>query len=255
MEKIQAILLAGGKGTRLAPLTDTLPKPLVPVAGKPIMTWILEHLKKSGINNVALSVAHLGNLIEAHYGNGKVLNMNISYLREPEPMGTGGWTRLVAWDELADDVIVANADNIYFVNVAALLNRHRALSGATLVGVRKPSEAVRGNEIAIPSANGACLERYVDRTESNDILAASQSVFVSAGWYVFSPSLIRQYIPHCSPISNEQHIWPALAANMSGIGFYEATEPWFETDNMERLLHTEQYLISNYVVSTETQTA
>lgn len=88
--KPQVVILAGGLGTRLRPLTEKCPKPMVPVAGQPFLRWQLEDIKAQGYKRVLLLVAYLGEQVEEHFGNGKSLGLEIEYAYEPEPLGTGG---------------------------------------------------------------------------------------------------------------------------------------------------------------------
>jgi NDP-sugar pyrophosphorylase family protein len=245
MKKIEAILLAGGRGTRLAPLTDTLPKPLVPVAGKPMMDYVLEHLKAAGITRVAISVAYLGSLIEDYYGDGSAIGMEISYLREPELMGTGGWMRLVDRGELADRFIVANADNLFWVDVNALLARHDETDGlATIAGIAIPSENAVNYEILATNEERTRLHDYVDRKLAEPHRTASPEVFVSSGWYVMTPEVI-DHAPEVMPLSHEHHVWPALSKSGKPMGFYHGTEPWFDSGTPERLARVEAFLKDN----------
>lgn len=88
---MQAVIMAGGKGTRLLPVTkDELPKPMVPIAGKPLLLWQIEELKRNGIFEVILVVGHLGQNIEEYFGDGQAFGVNISYIREDTPLGTAG---------------------------------------------------------------------------------------------------------------------------------------------------------------------
>ncbi len=243
--KIQAVILAGGKGTRLAPLTDNLPKPLVPVLGRPMMLYVLEHLKAAGITNVAIAVAHLGHLIEQEFGTGGGLGMQISYLKEPEPMGTGGWSKLVDWSGLADDFLVLNADNLFWIDVAAFIARHKeAKARATIAAIEIPSETAINYELLAPNTEHTRLLDYVDRTRGQE-LRAKPTVFVSSGWYIMTPA-VREHVPGWLPVSNEAHIWPALAQSGAPLGFYRATEPWFDSGTHERLARVEAFLRDKY---------
>lgn len=239
--KIQAVVLAGGKGTRLAPITDTIPKPLVPVKGKPICDYVLEHLKEAGITRVALSIAHMSDQIKEYYGDGSQIGMEISYVVEPQPMGTGGWTQLIDWEELEDEVLVLNADNIFWIDIEAFVKRHREVGGvATIAAVELPSEQMSAAELLLHS--GSELMDYVDREDSEPYLKENDTVFISSGWYVLNPKKVRPFIEEKSPISMEQDVWPALAKGEEPIGFYPATEPWFDTGTHERLARIEQFL-------------
>lgn len=241
---IQAIILAGGKGTRLAPLTDHLPKPLVPIRGKAMILYVLEHLKSFGITDVAISVAHLGDMIEAALGDGSALGMRITYLREPEPMGTAGWTQLADWSALADDVLVLNADNLFWIDIPAFLERHRTTGSiATMAGVEIPSATMSGAELLRPDAKNERLLDYIDRSASRPYLDAEPSVYISSGWYVFSPSA-SVLIPTQNPISMEKDVWPLLVTSGKSLGFYRASEPWFDSGTHERLVQIDAFLAS-----------
>lgn len=242
MRKIQAVILAGGKGTRLAPLTDNLPKPLVPVLGRPMVMYVLEHLRRAGVVDVAIAVAHLGHMIEDVLRDGSSMGMSITYLREPSPMGTGGWTKLVDWDALAEHFLVLNADNLTWIDVPAFLDRNRAHDAvATLAAIELPSDVIANYEILRPSEDRSRLHAWVDRSRTAEALAGKATGFINSGWYVMTPR-VRQFVADTLPFSNEVHLWPALAASGIPIGFYHETGPWFDTGTHERLARVEAFL-------------
>jgi len=240
--KIQAILLAGGRGTRLAPITDTMPKPLVPILGKPMMSYVLEHLKTAGITRVAISTAYLGHMIEQTYGDGSSIGMELSYIVEPEPMGTGGWMKLVDKSQLDEKFIVANADNLFWIDVPAFLKRHDEVGGvATIAGISIPSETANNYEILDTNNDRTRLNAYVDRRDAGSLRSASPSVFVSSGWYIMTPEVL-DIAPDELPLSHETHVWPALSKSGKPLGFYHGTEPWFDSGTHERLARVETFL-------------
>lgn len=244
-DKIQAVILAGGKGTRLAPLTDNLPKPLVPLLNRPMMVYVLEHLRDAGITNVAVSVAHLGHMIEEVFGDGSAIGMQISYLREPEPMGTGGWTKLIDWSRLDEHFLVLNADNLFWIDLPAFMARHReAGARATIAAIEIPTETAINYELLAPSDDHSRLLDYVDRTRGEE-LRRKPTVFVSSGWYIMTPQ-VAEHVPNYLPVSNEAHLWPALAKSGAPLGFYRATEPWFDSGTPERLARVEAFLRAKY---------
>ncbi|MDP2631454.1 MAG: NDP-sugar synthase [Candidatus Uhrbacteria bacterium] len=245
INKIQAVILAGGKGTRLAPLTDNLPKPLVPVANKAMILYVLEHLRRSNITNVSVATAHLGHMIEDLLGDGSSIGMQISYLREPEPMGTGGWTQLVDWDQLDDHFLVLNSDNLFWIDIDAFLNRHKETgASATIAAIEIPADKHGAYEILLPGTDGTTLLRYVDRSDSKPFLEASDNIFVSSGWYVMTPA-IKDLIPAKNPISNETDVWPLIDKSDHDVGFYHATEPWFDSGTHERLARVAEFIQKN----------
>lgn len=245
MDRIQAIILAGGKGTRLSPLTDNVPKPLVPILGKHMIRYVLEHLQRHGVTNVAISTAHLGHMIEEALGDGAELGMQISYLREPEPMGTGGWAKLVDWSRLDDRFLVVNADNLFWIDLEKFLARHAEVGGAaTIAAMEIPSETAINYELLATDAERTRLTGYIDRKDAEPLRQAGPTVFINTGWYVMSPD-VAKHIPDVLPLSNEVHIWPALAASGLPMGLYHATEPWFDSGTHERLARVEKFLNEN----------
>lgn len=141
-QELTAVLMAGGLGTRLAPLTENCPKPLLDIAGRPILTHIIEHLREQGVSRFVLSVNYLSEMIEDHYGDGSALDVSIDYVHETMRMGTGGALGLADPESLSDPFLVLNGDILNDVDVSALHLAH--VSGgwdATMV-VREHSYTV-----------------------------------------------------------------------------------------------------------------
>jgi len=135
---VTAVMLAGGLGSRLAPLTAVLPKPLVPIERESIAEILLQQLGHRGVSRVIVSVGYLGHLIEAVLGDGTRFGLDITYQREDTPLGTVGPLALVA-QRLPDDFLVLNGDVLSDIDFAALLRQHVA-SGATLTVATYPKE-------------------------------------------------------------------------------------------------------------------
>lgn len=129
-----AVIMAGGRGIRLRPLTDQLPKPMVKVAGRPILEHILLHLVGAGIREIYLSVNYLAETIETHFGDGTAFGCRIHYLREDQPLGTGGSLRLLP-DGLTQPILVMNGDLITQFDVDRFLNHHQQGGYAMTIGV------------------------------------------------------------------------------------------------------------------------
>ena len=117
------VVMAGGLGSRLRPLTDHCPKPLLPVAGRPMLEHIIERAKSDGFINFVLAIHYLGSMIEAHFGNGERLGVKIDYLREEYPSGTAGALALL--NPIPDDpFVVTNGDIITDISYGSLLEFH-----------------------------------------------------------------------------------------------------------------------------------
>ena len=122
---MQALLLAGGKGTRLLPYTTTVPKPLMPVGDMPVLELLIRQLKVSGVTEIWLAIGHLGSLIEAYFQNGDRLEIPIHYLRETRALGTAG-PLSGALPHLAEQFLVLNGDLLTTLDFSTLLQTHLA---------------------------------------------------------------------------------------------------------------------------------
>jgi NDP-sugar pyrophosphorylase family protein len=133
----QAVILVGGKGTRLFPYTALLPKPLVPVGEKAVLEWLLLNLRRHGITSVILAVHHMRQLIQAYFGDGSALGIRIAYAVEGEPLGTAGVLGNVL-GTLGPQVLVANGDLLTDIDVGRFLAHHESTaSDATIAAMRR----------------------------------------------------------------------------------------------------------------------
>jgi NDP-sugar pyrophosphorylase family protein len=174
---IRAVILAGGKGTRLMPLTENIPKPLVPVGGLPILEIIVRQLRHFGIEDLTLSVGHLHGLLESHFGDGSAWGVGIDYSHETDPLGTAGPIALV--ERLSDPFLVLNGDLLCSIDYAALIEQHRS-SGAMVTIASYPKEVKI--ELGVLETEG---DRLVDYVEKPVI-----PYRVSMGIYAMSPSVL-----------------------------------------------------------------
>lgn len=132
---VKAILLAGGKGTRLRPLTAVFPKPLVPLGHKPIIEVLLSKLKNSGLTDITISTGYLAELVMALCGDGKKFGVDIDYIKEDEPLGTAGPISLV--DDLTDDFVVMNGDLLTTLNFRKMLTYHQEQEADVTIGIHR----------------------------------------------------------------------------------------------------------------------
>ena len=180
---MQALVLAGGKGTRLAPFTISFPKPLVPVGDRPIMHHLIERLRDAGFLDIVLSVNHLASLIEAYFGDGSTFGVRIRYTREERPLGTAGPLGVTA--DLADHFLVMNGDLLTDVDFAALYGTHRTGSApATIVTYRREVPITLG--VVVDDGTGHLAEYREKPVLSYE---------VSTGIYAMSREVIRHLTP------------------------------------------------------------
>lgn len=127
--EVQAVVLVGGQGTRLRPLTLSAPKPMLPTAGLPFLTHLLSRIRAAGIDDVVLGTSFKAEVFSEYYGDGSKLDMKLRYVTETEPLGTGGGIRNVLPELTADTILVFNGDVLGGTNVRDVLDTH-ATSGA-----------------------------------------------------------------------------------------------------------------------------
>lgn len=175
-----AVVMAGGKGTRLRPVTESVPKPMIEVAGRPILERIVYHLVSHGISRIYLSVNYMSHVIEDHFDDGTNFGCEIKYLRETEPMGTAGCLSMLP-NSITDDVVVMNGDLIVQANLQSLLAHHRNRRNYATMGVRTYAHQV-------PFGCVDTIDGVITDLREKPVLEKK----VNAGLYVLSPSAIAQ---------------------------------------------------------------
>jgi NDP-sugar pyrophosphorylase family protein len=175
---MKALVLAGGKGTRLAPYTKILPKPLMPIGDMPILEILLRQMQRAGIDEVVLTVGHLAGLLQAFFQDGSQLGLSISYSFEDRPLGTAGPLSLVSG--LDDTFIVANGDVLTTLDLSALVDYHlqRGATATIATHVRK----VNIDLGVIQFDDGNRLVGYIEKP--------TYEFRVSMGIYVFEPRVL-----------------------------------------------------------------
>lgn len=173
-----AILMAGGRGSRLSPLTDNCPKPLIPINGKPILEIILEQCINSGIKNFYISVHYLAEKIINHFGDGSKWNVNINYLREENPLGTAGGLKLLP-DLIKEPIIVINGDVLTRANFRDILHYHFINSAEITICAR---DHILSSPYGVIEVEGITYKSMKEKPSFRHL--------VNAGIYVLNPSVI-----------------------------------------------------------------
>ena len=172
------VVMAGGKGLRLRPLTENTPKPMVPVAGKPMVQHIIEGLHSEGFRRIALSINYLGEQIEDYFRDGSGFGVDISYLREEVPLGTGGALSLIKSKE-TKPVIVINGDVLLSAKLVEMLKFHEDSGGTLTVGVKVLDTQV---PYGVVDLEGHSIKAIREKPTYRD--------FVNAGVYVVDPQVL-----------------------------------------------------------------
>ncbi|MAG12685.1 hypothetical protein CL630_02615 [bacterium] len=143
---MQAVILAGGLGTRLHPITETIPKPMVNISGRPFLEYIIELLKKNDITEILILTGHLGDAIEQYFGDGSEFGVNINYSKETKPLGVSG-ALCLAYPKLADSFLLLYGDNFILLNFKDLVRFYKqSKKQAAAVSYQYKDEKDRGDD-------------------------------------------------------------------------------------------------------------
>ncbi|MCF3124052.1 nucleotidyltransferase family protein [Streptomyces luteocolor] len=203
----EAILLVGGKGTRLRPLTVHTPKPMVPAAGVPFLTHQLARAKAAGVEHIVLATSYLAEVFEPYFGDGSALGLHIEYVTETEPLGTGGAIRNVAsrlHSRPDDPVLVFNGDILTGLDIRALVRTH-ADTGADVSLHLTRVDDPRAYGLVPTDATGR-VTAFLEKPQTPEEIVTDQ---INAGAYVFRRSVIDT-IPAGRPVSVERETFPDL---------------------------------------------
>ncbi len=232
---VKALILAGGLGKRLRPLTSDRPKPLVPVAGKPIMVWQFEWLRKHGINEVVLAVGYLKERVMDEIGSGRKFNIRVSYVVEDEPLGTAGAVKNAESVLKREEYfVVLNGDvitNIELTRMFECIKDSTDLIGAIAV-------------VPLPSPYGIIhfdeKTGYIKKFMEKPVL---KEYWINAGVYVFTPRIF-DYLPEKGDI--ERTVFPKLAERkqLKAVAFEGAF--WKSIDTHKDIEEAEKLLARNF---------
>jgi NDP-sugar pyrophosphorylase family protein len=242
--KKQIVILAGGLGTRLRPITEKIPKPLVPVAGQPFLHWQLLDLKKQGYTDVLLLVAYLGEQIEKYFGDGRDMGLRIRYSFEPEPLGTGGALKH-AVRSLAEEFILLNGDSFLRAPLDAMTAAFAAGGFDAMISVyddRVPTQVIpnlkTSGHVVLDYKKDAGREQGFDKIDSG-VYVMKRSLLESAGGVGangvgLSPS--GADLPRKFALAD---LWPALLAK-GRLGAYDVPERFYDIGTPARLQEFEE---------------
>ncbi len=176
---MKAVLLAGGKGTRLAPYTTILPKPLMPIGEMPILEIIIRQLTAHGVTEIIVCVGHMAAILESFFGKGDKFGVKISYSLEDQPLGTAGPLGLL--EGLDDTFFVANGDLLTTISFSEMLSFHRSHGKIATVGLASKDVKIDLGVIEVEPDNA--IKAYIEKPTLN--------YKVSMGIYVFEPGVLK----------------------------------------------------------------
>jgi len=210
---LHAVVMAGGYGTRLLPLTEEIPKPMLPVGNRPLMEHIIEQLQQTGIQRVNITTHYLGDKIKDHFGDGEDFGVDIEYVNENKPLGTAGALGLM--QEPDKPLLVINGDILTRVDYRAMLSFHRKHSSDLTVGVRQFSFDV---PYGVIEGDGPFVREVKEKPKYNFL--------VNAGIYLLEP-FVHSYIPNERRFDMTDLIEKLLADNRTVVSF-PVVEYWMD---------------------------
>ncbi|GAA1312736.1 NDP-sugar synthase [Saccharothrix xinjiangensis] len=219
LQGAEAVVLVGGKGTRLRPLTLSAPKPMLPTAGVPFLTHLLSRIGEAGITHVVLGTSYKAEVFEEHFGDGSALGLELEYVVEDEPLDTAGAIRNVAHKLRERDVMVFNGDILSGVDLRAVLATHReAEADVTLHLVRVDDPRRFG---CVPTDEDGRVTAFLEKTEN------PPTDQINAGCYVFRREVIEG-IPAGRRVSVERETFPGLLASGARVQGHVDASYWLD---------------------------
>ncbi|BCJ85673.1 nucleotidyltransferase family protein [Effusibacillus dendaii] len=223
---MKALLLAGGLGTRLRPLTENLPKPMAPVGNRPWLEHLLLHLKREGIDEFVIAVKHYPEIIQNHLGDGSRFGVQIEYAIEQSLLGTAGAIKN-AESLLSDRFLVVNADIIHEVSILPLVEYHIQHKGLVTIGLTEVEDPSHYG--VVQQTDNGEIVRFVEKPKQDE----APSRRINAGIYVMEKEAL-QWIPKNKAVSIEKETFPLLIEKNVGVFGKIINGYWMDMGTNER---------------------
>jgi NDP-sugar pyrophosphorylase family protein len=237
---MQALILAGGKGTRLRPLTVYTPKPVVPVCNRPFLRYQIDTLKRAGVTDITLSLSYQPHKIEQQFGDGSDFGVKINYTVEPQPMGTAGAYKF-AEDLIREPTVVLNGDIVTDLDLKAVIREHNARrAAATIVLAPVENPCVYG---VVEAGEDGRVRRFMEKPRADEISCNT----INAGTYLLDPRVL-DLIPEGESHSFEYDLFPELLRR--GESFYAhvpAGAYWIDIGTPARYLQVHHDILAGRI--------
>jgi mannose-1-phosphate guanylyltransferase / phosphomannomutase len=223
---MRAVVMAGGEGTRLRPLTSNQPKPMVPIVGKPCMEHILELLRTHGFNDIVITVAFLPQAIRTYFGGGENLGLSIEYSVEENPLGTAGSVRLAS-DRLDETFLVISGDALCDIDLQKIVDFHNEKGAAVTIGLKSVENPLEFG-IVVTDDEGR-VERFLEKPSWGQVFSDT----INTGIYVLEPEVLR-HIPTDRPFDFSKELFPLLLEMGRPIYGYVCDGYWQDIGNLDQ---------------------
>jgi mannose-1-phosphate guanylyltransferase len=236
---MQALILAGGRGTRLDPLTQDTPKPVIPVGNKPFIETQIQLLKSSGIRDIILSLNYQPSAIQKILGDGSALGVNLRYLIEPYPMGTAGGYKF-AESMIESTTIVLNGDILTDINLQSVIEHHQKYNSAATIVLTKVKNPATYGLVEVGENNK--VSKFLEKPDPDYIQQLNINT-INAGIYLLEPEILS-YIPEKENYSFEYQLFPKLLnRNENFQAFVASDNYWLDIGTPERYLKAHHDLL------------
>ena len=230
---MKAVLMAGGEGSRLRPLTSRRPKPLAPVAGKPVMELIVELLKRHGFNEIVATLHYLADEIEAYFGDGEALGVKMHYVVEDTPLGTAGAVKM-AHDLLAGETfVVISGDALTDLDLGAVVRHHREAGNDVTIALQRVTNPLEFG-VVVTDESGRIV-RFLEKPSWGEVFSDT----INTGIYVLEPGILDR-MQRGKVYDFSKDLFPEMLRDGAKLGGYVIDAYWTDIGNLE------QYQEANY---------
>jgi mannose-1-phosphate guanylyltransferase len=235
---VQALILAGGEGTRLRPLTSTIPKPVVPLVDRPFISYMLEWLRGHGVDEAVLSCGFMADGVRQVLGDGEALGVRLRYVEEPRPLGTGGALKYAA-DLLQERFFMLNGDVLTDIDLTAQLAAHeRTGARATLALIAVDDPSAYG---LVRQHDDGSVSEFVEKPRSDEI----DTSLINAGAYIIEREVLDDLPPAGTKLSIERDVFPDLVGH--GLYGHETEGYWLDIGTPQRYLQATSDILEREV--------
>ncbi|WP_158885272.1 sugar phosphate nucleotidyltransferase [Amycolatopsis anabasis] len=221
---VDAVVLVGGKGTRLRPLTLSAPKPMLPTAGAPFLSHLLSRIRAAGITHVVLGTSYRAEVFEDFFGDGSALGLELEYVVEDEPLDTGGAIRNVARKLRAEHAVIFNGDILSGADLGALVAAHRAAAADVTLHLQRVADPSRFG--SVPTDGDGRVTAFLEKTPN------PPTDQINAGCYVFRREVVES-IPAGRRVSVERETFPGLLAGGAHVHGFVDDSYWLDVGTPE----------------------
>ena len=236
---MKAVIMAGGEGTRLRPLTSTQPKPMMPIANRPMMEHIVQLLKRHGFDDIVVTVAFQANAIRTYFGDGSEFGVRMVYATEENPLGTAGSVRN-AMAELDEPFLVISGDVLTDIDLAAIVEFHREHKALATIGLKAMENPLEFG-IVITRDDGS-VERFLEKPSWGQVFSDT----INTGIYVLEPEIFDYIVPDKS-VDFSSDVFPRLLDDGKPLFGYVAEGYWEDVGTLDAYVKAHQDVLDGQV--------